>query len=154
MAERGELILASHRVSDPQALLAEVLDRWGAPVAVVADRLREAELRDALEAVRFPRCDLVIQGQGFKDGSDDVRLFRRAVLDDRAHPAWSLLLNAAMSAARTVGDPAGNHKPAKKALGGKRAAARDDAAAAAILAVACGYRLCHQAPARPRRRLR
>ena len=41
-----------------------------------------------------------------------------------------------MADARTVSDPAGNAKLAKGSAGGRRLRARDDAAAATILAVA------------------
>ena len=50
------------------------------------------------------------------------------------------LLTHAMGEARTVSDPAGNAKLSKGAQGGRRHRARDDAAAAAILAVASGLR--------------
>ena len=55
-----------------------------------------------------------------------------------------------MSEARTVSDPAGNAKLSKGSQGGRRLRARDDAAAAAILAVAAGVRQ----PVRPPRRWR
>ena len=48
-----------------------------------------------------------------------------------------------MAEARTISDPAGNAKLSKGSQGGRRVRARDDAAtaaAAAILAVAAGYR--------------
>ena len=153
MHERGELVLAGGRVSDIPSLLAEVLARWGAPSAVIVDRWREAELRDALESARFPTAALVVRGQGFKDGGEDVRDFRRAVLSDRVRPSGSLLLTAAMAEARVTSDPAGNSKLAKASQGGRRVRARDDAAAAAILAVSAGYREWHAAPRqkRPRR---
>ena len=153
MAERGELLVAGRRVSDISALLAETLTRWGRPAAVVVDRWREAELRDALDAVRFPRVELVVRGQGFRDGGEDVRAFRRAVLSELVRPAESLLLTAAMAEARVTTDPAGNSKLSKGSEGGRRVRARDDAAAAAILAVAAGYREWHAAP-RPKRPLR
>ena len=140
MAARGELIQAGRRVSDVQALLRLALNRWGRPLAIVCDRWRVAELRQALEAVRFPLAQLVERGQGFKDGGQDVRDFRAAVLADEVRPASSLLLTAAMSEARAVGDPAGNWKLAKRTQGGRRSQARDDAAAAAIVAVAAGRR--------------
>ena len=152
MAERGELIQAGRRVSDIRALLKECVKRWGRPVAVVCDRWRLAELSQHLEAVGFPLADLVERGQGFKDGGADVRDFRAAVLGDKVRPERSLLLDAAMSEARTVGDPAGNHKLSKHTQGGRRAAARDDAAAAAIVAVAEGFRRWHVS--KPRRRWR
>ena len=153
MAERGELIVAGRRVADISALLAEALARWGRPAAVVCDRWRAAELTEHLEAMRFPRADLVIRGQGYKDGGADVRDYRRAVLGDLVRPSESLLLTSAMAEARVVTDPAGNAKLSKGSEGGRRQRARDDAAAAAILAVAAGYREWHAAP-RSSRRLR
>ena len=154
MAKRGELIQAGRRVSDISALLNECRKRWGAPVAIVADRWREAELRDALESVNFPLCALAIRGQGFKDGGEDVRRFRAACLGGTVRPEVSLLLRSAMSEARVTGDAAGNWKLCKATQGGRRLNARDDAAAAAILAVAEGHR--RGAVARPatRRRVR
>ena len=82
------------------------------------------------------------------DGGADVRDFRRAMVEGRVRPVPSLLLAAAMSEARTVGDPAGNWKLAKSTQGGRRRRAKDDAAAAAILAVAVGART---GPSPPRR---
>ena len=140
MASLGELFQAGRRVSDVGALLRESLKRWGVPQAVVCDRWRAAELKQNLEEVGFPVVDLVVRGQGFKDGGEDVRDFRSAVLGDHVRPERSLLLTAAMSEARTQGDPAGNWKLAKHVQGGRRANAKDDAAASAILAVAEGFR--------------
>ena len=139
MHERGELIVAGRRVSDIGALLRECRSRWGVPGLIACDRWREAELREHLERVDFPLTGLVVRGQGYRDGGEDVRMFRKAVLDGKVAPSWSLLLRAALLEARTVGDPAGNHKLAKSIQAGRRAHARDDAAAA-ILAVAEGMR--------------
>ena len=143
MAERSELLVAGQRVSDPVAMLREALHRWGAPAAVVADRWREAELRQSLDAAGVPWCPVVVRGQGYRDGGEDVRDFRRAVLGALVAPVESLLLRAALAEARTMTDPAGNSKLAKASEGGRRVRARDDAAAAAILAVAAGYREWH-----------
>ena len=143
MARRGELFQSGRRVSDPGALLREALDRWGRPVAVVCDRWRVAELRQALESVGFPIAAMVERGMGFKDGGADVRDFRAAVLGSKVRPSQSLLLRAALAEARVTSDPAGNSKLAKNAQGGRRLRARDDAAAAAVLAVAAGFRLWH-----------
>ena len=143
------------RVSDPAALLREVLDRWGRPVAVVCDRWRVAELRQALEGVGFPIAAMVERGMGYRDGGQDVRDFRAAVLADKVRPSRSLLLRAALSEARVTTDPSGNAKLAKGAQGGRRLRARDDAAAAAILAVSAGFRRWHGgSTARPRWRYR
>ena len=146
MHERGELIVAGRRVSDIGALLREALTRWSVPGIIVADRWREAELREHLERVDFPLTGLAVRGQGFRDGGEDVRLFRKAVLAGTVTPTRSLLLRAALLEARTVGDAAGNHKLAKATQGGRRAHARDDAAAASILAVAEGTRRAAMAP--------
>ena len=150
MFDRGELICAGRRVADVKALLSDALGRWGRPVALVADRWREKELRDALEALRFPQAALITRGQGYKDGGEDVRGFRRAFLEGKVSPAPSLLLTSAMTEARTVVDPAGNEKLAKATQGGRRRRAKDDAAAAAILAVAAGHRQWHSKPVRGR----
>ena len=154
MAERGELFQAGRRVSDLGALLRECLERWGKPVAIACDRWRLAELKQHLEAVQFPLTALVERGQGFKDGGADVRDFRAAVLGDHVRPSQSLLLTAAMAEARVTGDPAGNWKLAKHVQGGRRANAKDDACAAAILAVSVGYRRWSAKPSRPRWRSR
>ena len=154
MQRRGELIIAGRRISDIGALLRECLERWGKPQAIATDRWREAELRDQLEATGFPLTNLILRGQGFRDGGEDCREFRRAFVAGEVHPTKSLLLRAAMSEARTVGDPAGNHKLSKKTEGGRRAEARDDAAAAAILAVSVGSRGHTKSIDGPPRRLR
>ena len=145
---RGDLIVAGGAAVDIGELLQAALDRFGAPARVVADRWREAELRDVLERAGVPRAALEVRGMGFQDGGEDVRLFRRACLEGKVTPVPSLLIRSAMAEARTVSDPAGNTKLSKGSQGGRRLRARDDAAAAAILAVAAGVRL----PARPPRR--
>ncbi|MDE0205988.1 MAG: terminase large subunit [Candidatus Tectomicrobia bacterium] len=138
--DRGELIQAGGAAVDIALLLASALDRFGPPAAIATDRWREAELRDALKVAGVPVCPLIVRGQGFKDGAEDVRQFRRSMLEGKVAPVRSLLMRSAMSEARTVGDPAGNEKLAKQTEGGRRLRARDDAAAAAILAVALGSR--------------
>ena len=104
--------------------------------------------------IRFPLAELVERGQGFKDGGQDVRDFRAAVLGDHVRPSRSLLLTAAMGEERVIGDPAGNWKLGKHVQGGRRANARDDACAAAIVAVAEGYRRWTAKPKGPRWRYR
>ena len=134
----GDLLQLGQRATDVAALLDEALNRYGKPSLVVADRWREAELRDALDAAGVPIASLILRGMGFKDGAEDVRAFRRGMADGKVTPLPSLLLRSAMSEARTVSDPAGNSKLSKGSQGGRRLRARDDAAAAAILAVSAG----------------
>ena len=140
MKTRNEIILAPGRVPDIKVLLGEVLARWGPPAGIVADRWKAAELQDALEAARFPMATLLYRGQGYRDGGEDVRDFRSAVLQGRVIPGRSLLMRSAIGEARVVGDCAGNWKLSKQSEGGRRLRARDDAAASAILAVAAGER--------------
>ena len=154
MADRQELILAGQRVADVGALLREVLRRWGKPSVIVADRYREKELRQDLESEGFPLSDFVLRGMGWRDGSEDVRRFRKAILAGRVSVPVSLLLRSAMSEARTLSDPAGNQKLAKGTQGGRRSRGRDDAAAASILAIAEGVRRLKTLPLSPSRRRR
>ena len=140
MSERGELIQSGKHAVDLPEILKMILKRWRAPACIVADRWKQRDLFEALDRVKFPRVPTVARGQGFKDGSEDVTCFRRACLGGYVKPIESLLLRAAMREARTVSDPARNEKLAKMSQGGRRQRARDDAVAAAILAVAVGYR--------------
>ena len=137
---RGELIQCGGAAVDIAELIRAALDRFGPPARVVLDRWREAEAFDALNAAGVPRAVVETRGMGFKDGAEDVRGFRRAILEGKVIAAPSLLLTYAMGEARVVMDPAGNSKLAKQTAGGRRLRARDDAAAAAILAVASGAR--------------
>lgn len=139
MMQRGELVVTGGEATDIGEFLDLARERFGLPTAIVADRYRAAELRDILRKLRI-RVPLIERGQGFKDGGEDVRDFRRACVEGKVTPAPSLPLTAAMGEARVTSDPAGNWKLAKAAQGGRRKRAKDDAAAAAILAVAYGAR--------------
>ena len=86
----------------------------------------------------------------YQDGGADLRTFCRVCLEGKVTFAKSLLLRAAMAEARTVSDPGGNAKLAKRGEGGRRSRARDDASGDGYLAVAEGARYGD----RPRRRWR
>ena len=137
---RGELLQAGNMVSDIGELLSEALDRWGRPVALAADRFKKAELIGHLNGLAFPNAALVLRGQGWRDGAEDVRGFQLAALDGHVTPVVSLILRASMAEARLVGDVAGNWKLARGSAGGRRSKGKDDVIAAAILAVAVGRR--------------
>ena len=149
--DRGELIRAGQCAVELELLFKRALQRFGAPAAIAADRWRDAEAYDALNKAGVPLAPFESRGQGYKDGAEDVRAFRRACLEGRVAPVESLLLRHAMSEARVVMDPAGNAKLAKMSEGGRRLRARDDAAAAAIVAVALGSRMEAKPARRPLR---
>ena len=138
--DRHELILTPGRAVSVSHLLQEALKRWGIPCAIVADRYRSRDLRQALDEAKFPQSNLIHRGMGYRDGAEDVRLFRRAIFENKVIPSESLLLRAAFSEAVTVSDPAGNCKLAKSGEGSKRGRAKDDSAASTILSVAEGMR--------------
>ncbi|MCY4479870.1 MAG: terminase large subunit [Rhodospirillales bacterium] len=150
-ADRGELLRCGRRAVELEGLFRHALAKFGAPAAIAADRWRDAEAYDALNAAHVPFAPFAVRGQGYKDGGEDVRAFRRACLEGKVRPVESLLLRHAMSEARVVMDPAGNAKLAKNSEGGRRLRARDDAAAAAIVAVALGSRTDTRPARRPLR---
>ena len=79
---------------------------------------------DGLAATKI-RVPVDWRGQGFKDAGEDIRTFKVGCLEGNVTPVDSLLASASLDAARTVADPAGNHKVVKS-----RQQARDDAAVA------------------------
>ena len=133
----GDLLISGKRIPDIPALFEEGEARFGGrPDAIVCDRWRVDELRDALDDPSWQRVNLIVRGQGFKDGSEDVRAWRRACAERKVNPVGpATLLTAALAEAVTISDPAGNEKLAKDSEGGRRKNSRDDVAAAAILAV-------------------
>jgi phage terminase large subunit-like protein len=82
------------------------------------------------------RVPFIWRGFGWKDGSEDIERFRRALFDGEIKAVPSLLLRFAFSDAVTFIDIAGNAK-----LGKGRSLGRIDAAAATVLAVAQGARM-------------
>lgn len=136
MHDRGELKVMGEATVPPGPWLADLVNILdGEPIAaIVGDRFRHAEFAEALTKAGL-RVPFIWRGFGWKDGSEDVERFRRAVFDGEVKGVPSLLLRSAFSDAVTLIDPAGNHKLTKG-----RSLGRIDAAAAAILAVAEGQR--------------
>ena len=137
-ARRGELMVAGQRTTDIPALLEAALARWGTPVAVVSDRFRIVELRPHLEAVHFPKTtQLVERGMGYR-GRQGLPAGGDGWTRDAGQVSAAAVEHG--GGAGTVSDPSGNAKLAKGGEGGRRERARDDAVAAAILAVSVGQR--------------
>ena len=140
MAKRNELITTPGRTVDIGWLLKWALDEFGEPTGVVCDRWRLSELTDGLEAVGISAQTVLTRGMGFKDGSEDVRAFQRAVQEHRVKTPVSMAARSAFAGAVTIADPAGNLKLTKGSEGGRRARHKDDLAAASVLAVSAGVR--------------
>ena len=127
MHKRGELLQMGTWTSDIEGLLREAVSRWGHPESVTIDRWRDTALREAMDKVSFPPVPIVIRGQGHKDGSEDLRIFMRMILDGDVVPVESLLMRSAFAQARTLSDPAGNLKLAKSTQAGRKLRrSRDD----------------------------
>ena len=112
---------------------------------------RDCQVRDSLASIPELRgVALVFRGMGFREGSEDLELFRRAVLEARLAAPESLLLRSALAEARTMSDPAGNVKMVRSvAAHGRRFRAKDDALSALVLSVAEGERM-RRCPPSPR----
>lgn len=138
MHERGELFALGENTVPPGPWLAEVVRRLDgiAPACVVGDRFRHAEFMEAMNKAGLARVPFVWRGFGWKDGSEDIERFRRALFDGQVKTRPSLLLRSAFADAITLKDPAANLKLAKG-----RSLGRIDAAAATVLAVAQGARM-------------
>ena len=142
------------RVLDVGAFLRAAVSRWGRPVLIACDRKRIDALRDAMDAAGV-RCEIARRGVGFLDAGEDIADFTAAFVGGRvAVGRGNIVLAAAIAEARTLTDPAGNRKLARRAEAGRRSRARDDAAAAAVIGVATGWRWRRRTGARPPPRLR
>ena len=137
MADRGELRTGPGRVTPVGEFLAWVVEELDGETVelAAADRYRQAEAQDAMDAagVNWP-MDWRAQGSG-KDGSEDIRHFQRAVEGETLRPGESLLLKSAISESVLRYD--GNGNPA---LNKGRQRGRIDALSAAVLAVGMGSR--------------
>ena len=147
LAAAGQLFTMPGRTVNVGEVLRWAVSTWGRPAVVVADRFKQAELLQAADDAGLT-CPVTFRGMGFRDGSEDVRLFQRAVLDGRVFAPRSALIAGALAEAVVVLDGAGNAKLAKSSEGGRRIRHRDDVVSAAILCVAEGMR---RAARRPRK---
>jgi phage terminase large subunit-like protein len=147
MAERGELTTIGARTVPVAAWMAQEWRRIEGEnvAAVVADRYKMSELAEAFQKAGI-NAPVIWRGMGFKDGSEDIERFRRAVFDGAVRTTESLLMRSAIADAVCLRDPAANVKLAKA-----RSTGRIDPVAAAVLAVAEGVRRrARPAPKPPR----
>jgi phage terminase large subunit-like protein len=146
MKERDELFTMGDNTVPPGPWLAEIVKLAdGAAIScIVGDRFRHAEFAEAMGRAGL-RVPFRWRGFGWKDGSEDIERFRRALFDGQVKTRPSLLLRSAFADAITLIDPAGNHKLAKS-----RSLGRIDAAAASVLAIAEGARRMARPPKQAR----
>ena len=138
MHERGELSVMGTATVPTGPWLAQIVAHLDGivPECIVGDRFREAEFIETLKAAGLSHVPFIWRGFGWKDGSEDVERFRRALFEGHVKARPSLLLRFAFGDAITIIDDAGNHKLVKG-----RSLGRIDAAAASVLAVAQGARM-------------
>ena len=143
MVERGEMQIYAGRVTPVGEFLQWLVERLaGYPVTLAAaDRYRQAEAADGLTRAKadWP-VEWRAQGTG-PQGSDDVRLFQKAVKSGRLRPGDNLALAAAIKNGIIRRDANGN-----PALDKARKAGRIDCLAAAVLAVGIGARATYARP--------
>ena len=141
MEAESDLITTPGRTVDYGFFLKSIINHFGSkPKCFVCDRYRINELKTVLMKLKLGNIPIIFRGMGWKDGAEDVRSFRRAALEGKLAFPQSTLIRSSFAEARTLSDPAGNEKLAKRSEAGRRRNARDDAVAACILAVGFGYR--------------
>ena len=133
------------RVQPPAELWRAVCAAWGRPARVLCDRFRLPELHDVVRGAvpLFPRISR------WSESSEDIRALRKIAADGplAVAPESRGLLTASLAVAMVANDDAGNVRMQKR---GTNNQARDDVAAAAVLAAGSWVR----SPPVPRRRLR
>ena len=137
--DAGELIISDRRVPDVAALFRAAEARFGGrPARIVVDRWRLAELRDALDDTSWQAVPVIVARpriQGRLRRREGMALRRRRT-PDQSRAAVRIAHGRALAEAVTMSDPAGNEKLAKGSESGRRMRAKDDCAAAAVLATA------------------
>ena len=108
----GELLLHGSRITDVSAFLEDVFARWGSPEVLLSDRYRKSETQDVLNALSMPP-ETIYRGLGFRDGSEDLRRTRKAVISGAVQIQTSRLLRHSIAGTRVIRDAAGNAKPVK-----------------------------------------
>ena len=146
LAETGALRVAEElRVQPPGMLHRAVLDAWGRPVRILCDRFRLNELRDCVFGIPLePRVSR------WSEAAADIRALRKMAADGPLAVAESSrnLLTASLSSAMVLNDSQGNTRLKKKDATNNTA--RDDCAAALVLAAGAWERAGRQS--RPRSR--
>ncbi|MCY4385404.1 MAG: terminase large subunit [Nitrospinae bacterium] len=136
LVDAGRLRVADGLAYPPPALLwGFVLESWGWPAHIVADRFAAPRLLDATEhraAIEFRRTL-------WSESAEDIRALRRLVADGplSVAPESAALLTASLQVAKVENDKSGNVRMIKNVNN----CGRDDVAAALILGAGAWQRL-------------
>ena len=147
LAQSGALRVAEGlRVQPPAELHRAALAAWGSPEVILCDRFRLGELQDVVGST--PLSPRVAR---WSESASDIRALRKLAADGplACEEGSRALLTASLSAAMVVNDDQGNTRLKKK---GTNNQARDDVAAALVLAAGAFARSLNQP--RPRWRYR
>ena len=144
LVKSGQLRVSEGLHVPPVKLLWEfILNLWGAPARVVADRFRMLELTDSIGST----CTIEPRVSQWSESSFDIRALRKLVSDGPLSVADGReLLSSSLAVAQVRNDESGNVKIIKQANN----TARDDVAAALTLAAGAHARLTAK-PSRKRR---
>ena len=145
LAYSGRLKVAEGlRVQPPSMLWDMVTEEWGSPALVLCDRFRLADLQDAGAGPLEPRVTR------WSEAAEDIRALRKMALDGPLAPETDSrnLLVASLAVAYVKNDDQGNARLAKRNHNNQ---ARDDVAAALLLAAGAFLRYPAPAETEPRR---
>ena len=134
MAERGELLTLGDRTVDYGQLIHQALLRFGRPAKVLADRYHAAQLREALEAEGLGDVEIEYRGNAHHK-AEDLRAFKEQVLRRSVKTPKSILMRHCLAEARQMQGSNGYPILAVRSEAGRRRRSRDDALAAALLAL-------------------
>ena len=131
LCDMGRLeVAAGLRVQPPKMLWESVKRTWGKPSAVVCDRFRLNELKDAISPGEVPIEPRVTR---WSEASFDIRALRKIAKDGpmAVDVDSRLLLATSLAASLVKNDDSGNHRLVKR---GTNNTGRDDVAAGLVLA--------------------
>ena len=140
LVDAGTLRVASGlRVQPPELLVAAIRAQWGPPRAMVSDRFRVNELIDAAG-----RAEVLPRRTRWSEATEDIRALRKSARDGPLAVASGsrAILEASLSASFVKVDDAGNARLEKSTQN----VARDDVAAALLLAAGLQARAGYRAP--------
>ena len=145
LKQSGALLVSDGRRVPLVAILAdEIKTKWGTPARIVCDRFRLAELQDCGWS-----CILEPRVSRWSEASNDIRALRQQISDGTLSPTENCiaLMTASLSVCEVKNDEQGNCRLCKK---GSNGTARDDVAAALVLA--CGAWSRANAEAQPKKK--